>query len=328
MKLFKDKRGVVLILVLSMVALFSAMIASFSADEGLDIQLAYNFRDSMQAQYIALAGVEAAKVILSQDNPGYDSLDEQWAQFPLYAANASQYFDGSQLTGTITDESSKFDLNSLAIKDDKIEFRKQQFKNLFAVLIIDISHEELEDLADDVIAWVTTTAQTETAFGAKDEYYQSLEPPYHCKNGPMDSIEEIMLVRGMKKEYFFGTEHYVGIRDFITVCPPNTANSGKININTASDTVLRSISDRFTESVVNNIIACRPFKSNDFSCARGLDLTDSSAETTWIKSTLDIKSTRFSVDVKGIMPSGAQVNVKALLERINNNPRIVYYRIY
>jgi general secretion pathway protein K len=327
MKALKDKRGVVLILVLSMVALFSAMIVNFSSDEALDIELAYNFRDSIQAQYITMAGVEAAKVILSQDDASYDSLDEQWAEFPVFAATASTYLEGGQLTGTITDECSKFDLNSLAVKDSYSDLRKQQFKNLFTVLNIDITSEELDDLTSSIIDWLDIDSEV-TMGGAEEEYYQSLEPPYHCKNGPMDSIEEIMLVKGMKKEYFFGTENYEGIRNFITVCPLNTSPSGKININTASKTVLKSISDRFNEDVVNNIVACRPFKGNNFTCARGLDLTDSTPETTWIKNMLVIKSTRFSVDVKGVMPSGALINVKAVLERINNNPRIVYYRIY
>jgi general secretion pathway protein K len=327
MKALKSKRGVVLILVLSMVALFSAMIVNFSSDEALDIELAYNFRDSIQAQYIAMAGVEAAKVILSQDNAGYDSLDEQWADFPVFAASASTYLEGGQLTGTITDECSKFDLNSLAINNDNHRsWRELQFKRLFTVLNIDITPEELDDLTNSIIDWESAASEV-SIVGAKDEYYQSLEPPYHCKNGPMDSIEEIMLVRGMKKEYFFGTENYEGIRNYITVSL-NTSTCGKININTASETVLRSIDDRFTEDVVNNIVADRPFKNiSDVSGIRGLDLTDT--EGSWIKSNiLAIKSQRFSVDVTGKMPSGALINVNAILERISNNPRIVYYRIY
>jgi general secretion pathway protein K len=68
--------------------------------------------------------------------------------------------------------------------------------------------------------------------GAEDEYYLSLEPPYHCKNAPMDSIEEILLVKGMKSEYFFTTENYDGLKNYVTV-----GTSGKININTASEMV-------------------------------------------------------------------------------------------
>lgn len=319
----KDKRGVVLILVLSMIALFSAMIITFSSDEGLDIELAYNFHDSIQAQYIALAGVEAAKVILDQDEPSQDSLDDQWAEFPVYAATASGYLNGAQLTGTITDECSKFDLNSLAIKDSYTELRKQQFQRFFTLQNIDITTEELEDLTLSIIDWLDTDSEV-TMGGAEDEYYLSLEPPYHCKNAPMDSIEEILLVKGMKSEYFFGTENYDGLKNYVTV-----GTSGKININTASEMVLKGISEHFNDDVVSSIIACRPFTNQNFSCVQGLDLTDGSDQSTWIKNNvLVVKSSRFSVDVKGVMPSGAQVNVKSVLERINNNARIVYYRIH
>jgi general secretion pathway protein K len=322
----KDKRGVVLILVLSMVALFSAMIITFSSDEGFDIELAYNFHDSIQAQYIALAGVEAAKVILAQDDRSHDSLDEQWAEFPVYAATASGYLNGAQLTGTITDECSKFDLNSLAIQDNNKGFRRKQFQSLFTLQHIDITPEELDDLTNSIIDWLDTGSEG-TMGGAKDEYYLSLEPPYHCKNAPMDSIEEILLVKGMKSEYFYDTENYKGISNYVTVGPVSTG--GRININTASEMVLKSISERINDDVVSNIIACRPFITPDFSCVHGLDLLDGSDESNWIKNNvLVVKSSRFSVDVKGAMPSGAQVNVKSVLERINNNARIVYYRIH
>jgi general secretion pathway protein K len=325
MNALKDKKGMVLILVLSVVALFTAMIVSFSADESQDIELAYNFHDSLQAQYIARAGVEAATAIITEDDPSYDSLDEKWANFNELAALSTSYLEGTQFTGNITDECSKFDLNSLVQTDQqKPEFNREQFKKLFKVLKIDIPEEELDDLASAVIDWLDTDGDITGTGGAEEEYYQSLEPPYHCKNGPMDSPEEILLVRGMKPEYFFGTENYEGIGKYVTV---NTG--GKININTASEAVLESLSERFNEDVVSNILDCRPFKdSNNFSCVHNLDLSDNSPESTWIKNTLVVSSKRFSANMKGVMPSGALVNVKAVLDRINNPPRIVYYRIY
>ena len=33
--------------------------------------------------------------------------------------------------------------------------------------------------------------------GAENDYYQSLKEPYNCKNGNLDSIEELLLVRGV-----------------------------------------------------------------------------------------------------------------------------------
>lgn len=323
METLKEKDGVVLIMVIAMVAIFTAMVVTFSADESLDIELAYNFRDSIQAQYVARAGVEAATVVLIEDDQSYDSLDEQWASFAEYAAGATTYLEGAQFTGTITDELGRFDLNSLGVETDpnKREVRIEQFKRLFTVLAIDISEDEAGDLAYALIDWID--ADSETELGAEDEYYQSLEPPYHCKNAPLDSVEEILMVKGMKPEFLTGTENYEGIRNYVTV-----GTNGKINMNTAPDQVLMCLSDRFTEDVVSSVNDCRPFKTQNFTCVRGLDLTDASTETTLLKDTLLVKSTRFSVDVKGIMPSGALVNVKAILERMTNKPRIVYYRIY
>lgn len=321
MKVMRDRRGVVLILVLSMVALFTAMIVVFSADESLDIELAYNFRDSIQAQYIARGGVEAAIAVLSEDDQAYDSEDEQWGGFAEYAAGASAYLEDAQLTGSITDESGKIDLNALAKNDNDRELRISQFKRLFTVLRIDITEDELNDLVYALIDWVDADAETD--LGAEDDYYQSLEPPYHCKNALMDSVEEILLVKGMKREYLTGTENYEGIRNHVTV-----GTNGKININTATEAVIMSLSDDIGEDVVTSVVDCRPFQSADYGCIRGLDLSGGSAESAWIRNTLDVKSSRFAVDVKGVMPSGAQVNVRAVLERINNEPRIVYYRIY
>jgi general secretion pathway protein K len=321
MNVLKDKKGMVLILVLSIVALFTAMIVSFSADESQDIELAYNFRDSLQAQYIARAGVEAASAIFAEDDPSYDSLDDKWANFGELSLASAAYLEGTHFTGNITDECGKFDLNSLALQDDYRQYRIAQFKRLFTILKVDISDEELNDLVNSIIDWIDADSEIVGMGGAEEDYYQSLTPPYHCKNAPMDCPEEILLVKGMKREYFYGTDNYEGIGKYVTV---NTG--GRININTASEVVLKSLSERFTEDVVNNILDCRPFKAKEFSCIHGLDLSQGS-ENTWLRSILDIKSNRFAANMKGIMPSGAVVDVKAILERINNLPRIVYYRI-
>ncbi len=319
-RLFRDSRGVVLLLVLSTVALLTVMVVNFSADEGFDIELAYNFRDSLQAQYIARAGIEAAMVMLTNDDPAYDSTDEEWGGFSDYAMAASAFLEGPVFTGTLQDESGKIDINSL-IAEGQQEFRVLQFKRLFELLAIDITDEELEDLLNALIDWLDK--DNETTFGAEDDYYETLEVPYVCKDGPMDTPEEILLVKGMKSEYYYGTDEYEGIQEYITV-----GTGGKINLNTASDVVLLSMTELFSQDVVDSIKDCRPFEQANYECVQGIDFNDTTDEMTWIKSVVDIKSSRFSNDVNGSMPSGAQINIRAFLQRINNEVRIVYYKIY
>ncbi|MDT8271681.1 MAG: type II secretion system minor pseudopilin GspK [Desulfomonilia bacterium] len=320
MHLVRDRKGLVLVLVLGVVALFTVMIVNFSTDQSFDIELAYNFRDAIQAQYLARAGVEAALVMLDQDDPTYDSEDEEWGGFSEYAAVASSFLEGPVFSGTLSDESAKFDLNSLGNHEEE-EFRIAQFKRLFFLLEIDITEVELDDLANAVVDWIDP--DDDTVFGAETDYYESLDVPYVCKNRPLDAPEEILLVKGMKPEYFYGTESYEGIQEYVTV-----STGGKVNINTAKETVLRSMSDLMTDEVIQSILDCRPFRELDFFCIQGIDLEEDSAEVNWIKQSLDIKSRRFCVEAKGFMPSGAQVNVRAYLERIHNKARIVYYTIH
>jgi len=318
--LFGDSRGVVLLLVLSIVALLTVMVVNFSADQSIEMELAYNFRDSLQAQYIARAGIEAAIVILANDDASYDSEDEDWGGFSDYAMAASAFLEGPVFTGTLVDETGKIDINSLILSGEQ-EFRTLQFKRLFDLLEIDIADDELDDLVNALIDWLDP--DDETTFGAESDYYESLDVPYVCKNGPMDTPEEILLIKGMKSEYYYGTEDYEGIADYITV-----GSGGKINLNTASDMVLMTMSELISQDVVDSIKGCRPFLQENYGCIDGLDFSDTTEDMTWIKKVIDIKSSRFSAEVNGAMPSGAQINIRAYLQRINNKPQIVYYKIY
>ncbi len=336
----KDSKGVVLVLVLSIVALFTVMVLEFSSDQVTDIEMAYNFRDTTQAYYLTKAGLEAAKVLLKEDDPTYDAEDEDWANFSEYAMFAATFLGGPGFTGTLTDECSKIDFNSLVTKDgQRDEFRIAQLKRLFAILEIDIGEDELSDLIDAMVDWIDTNDIPTGFGGAEDDYYQRQDPPYECKDGPMDTPEECLLVRGMEQEYFYGTEDYTGIKDYVTV-----GTEGKININTASRDVLLSLSEFINEDVVDSTMNYRPITPENINvflqeigfAASTMSFSPDSPEAKelgYIKDNIiTINSTRFLVDVKGTMPSGAELNLKAVLERKIESKEIkvqtVYYRIY
>ncbi|MEA3222792.1 MAG: type II secretion system minor pseudopilin GspK [Thermodesulfobacteriota bacterium] len=338
----KDSKGVVLVLVLSIVALFTVMVLEFSSNQVTDIEMAYNFRDTTQAYYLTKAGIEAAKVLLKEDDPSYDSLDEDWANFSEYAMFAATFLGGPSFTGTLTDECSKMDFNSLVTKDgQRDEFRIAQLKRLFRnIPEIDIGEDELSDLIDAIVDWIDTDDNPTGFGGAEDDYYQRQEPPYECKDGPMDTPEEVLLVfKGISKsddEYKIYCEYYNAIRNYVTV-----GTGGKININTASREVLLSLSEFINEDVVDSIMNCRPLTSEKdiYSCIEGIDFNVSEkdqpeayAEMAKIKDIITIISSRFLVDVKGTMPSGAELNLKAVLERKIESKGIkvqtMYYRIY
>jgi general secretion pathway protein K len=87
--------------------------------------------------------------------------------------------------------------------------------------------------------------------GAESSYYGTLTPPYQCKNAPLDSIEELLSVKGVTPEVF------ALIRDYVTVY-----GNGEININCASKHIVESLSEKIDPALAQLIIdrrKIRPF---------------------------------------------------------------------
>ena len=82
--------------------------------------------------------------------------------------------------------------------------------------------------------------------GAEDDYYQTLNPPYKSKNGRFDTVEELLLVKGITPTYFYGYPertvdgsviYRYGLSRYFTVY----SNRNQINVNYAPLPVLLSV---------------------------------------------------------------------------------------
>ena len=78
---------------------------------------------------------------------------------------------------------------------------------------MDLSGEELLmklpgmtiDVADAILDWIDEDDEPRE-YGAEIEYYSSLDPPYSPRNGSIESIEELLLVRGVTPDLLFGRD--------------------------------------------------------------------------------------------------------------------------
>jgi hypothetical protein len=61
------------------------------------------------------------------------------------------------------------------------------------------------DVADAILDWLDTDL-TPREFGAEDETYSNANPPYHTRNGPIASLDELLLVRGVTPELLYGLD--------------------------------------------------------------------------------------------------------------------------
>lgn len=61
------------------------------------------------------------------------------------------------------------------------------------------------EVADAILDWLDSDA-TPRQVGAEAEYYAGLDPPYLPRNGPINGLDELLLVRGVTPELLYGLD--------------------------------------------------------------------------------------------------------------------------
>lgn len=309
-----DERGVALLLALLVLALLVALILEFDTDARREYRDAAAFRDHFKATVLTRAAVQAAKAVLQQDllrdkqaGQFYDAPTDLWA-FPIqkYAIG-----DGV-LTAQIEDERGKLNLNDLAAGGDPNARKGKvlRVKRLFELLQVN------PDLVDAIVDWVDADDVPEAA-GAETRYYQSLRPSYRAANGPLQTVRELRLIKGMTPEIVEKLLRYV------TVYPQE--GESRVNINTADVLVLQALDPRITQAMAGEIMQGRPFKT-----IQDLDRVGSFAEIgkeLRLLNIYDVKSNMFSarmsLTVNETTKSGAVVLQR---DEGTGNSTVLYFR--
>ncbi len=252
--------GAALVIVMVLVLAMAVMAGAFAYAMKVETRLAANTRSNPELEWLGRSGVEIAKWVLEQQRriPGegaYDSLNQFWANG---IGNPDAYedpFAGVDLTHIpigqgsisiqITDTDRRLNLNT--VPEPVLEL---------ALQTLGVGAGEASSIVGAVADWRDRDDIENIRGGAEKTYYLGLSPPYSAKDGPFDDISELLLVRGVTPELFWGnssqTEHTLrrlqrldsrdetdsaegmGLAEIFTA-----VSSGRININTAPGPVLR-----------------------------------------------------------------------------------------
>ena len=237
--------GVALVLALLFIVLLTAMVVDFSYEMEVEASLSASHDTDFEAYLAAKSAIASGMALLAVDllqgeeaaalnnaNP-YDSLDELWAEgIPLTPINESV------MQCLIEDEFGKLNLNALVRNDDQGQEGVDSILEEALRLFFEARGVE-EDPVDSIIDWLDSDDEA-LPRGAENDYYSSLEVPYTCKNGPMDSLEELLLIPGITPEVYFGIreEQQLPLDAYFTV---QGHPEGKVNANTAQIEVLASL---------------------------------------------------------------------------------------
>lgn len=244
------KSGFALVLVLGVMVLLAILAAGIAFSVRSEMNIAGEFSDRIRARYLAHAGLQRALLELSMDNPGVDSYVETWQR--LRSDDEVLDFGDGIFIVYVTDETGKLNINT-ADRDTLVAFFTQ----------ITGDSAQAEEIADAVVDWRDADDEPEL-LGAESDYYLNLEQPYRAKNAPFDSPFELLLVKGITKEIFYGDAELgtPPLTELITTysAVPNVDERGlpRVNINTATrEQLLEALGDILTEQEVDVILRYR-----------------------------------------------------------------------
>ena len=290
------KNGFILVLTLVVISLLTIGVVGFNYWVRTKNIFANNQIFDLKALYLAKAGINYGIFVLQNDaEKEYDNLNEDWAKIEPFNLREGV------VTIKIIDESGKININ---------EFKKNRtiLGRLFDLL--ELESGKLNAIAD----WIDVD-NIPGMNGAEEDYYANLELPYSCKNGSLDTIGELIMIKGMNREILYHQEK--GLINFLTIA----SNSKTVNINTAPLEVLEAILDNRT--LAEEIIEQReeePFVDGEienFFVEKGY--SESKAKS------FVCESDFFSLESTGTIPPRYKKSIKAIVQ--GNSLEILYYKI-
>jgi general secretion pathway protein K len=275
LKTRQREQGVALIVVMMVIVVLGALAGSFAYTMKVETTLARSANNESEMEWLGRSGVEMARYVLGQHmsipNEGnYDALNQFWAGGPM-ATN---------------DVLMNIDLNNIELGRGRfgikiIDLERRMNINLAdqvilqqALKVMGVDFSQTTSIVNSILDWRDTDDYTLTD-GTESDYYQGLPKPYLAKNGPIDDLSELLLIRGVTPEMYWGAAatnfvtmpvdtgplsrmrgkqpvmYPVGFADLFTTIGQRT-----LNINTASSYALQLIPG-IDENIASSIITAR-----------------------------------------------------------------------
>ena len=222
--------GIALLIVLWVVVLLLTMALSFSVMARTEIFATRTFKEQLENKYLAEAGLQRAIVELFYRAANKNS-QAMFAEEEILRTDGTPYI-GELENGfykfNITDESGKININTMTDLSGIV------LNNL--LVNMGVVKETADTIVDSILDWKSPTG-LHRLHGADSSYYLSLPNPYKMKNAKFDTLEELLLVKGVTPDILYGDGERPGLIRFLTI----NGDAASININAAAPEVLKAI---------------------------------------------------------------------------------------
>jgi type II secretory pathway component PulK len=244
----RPRPGYVIFAVLIVIVVLALVGYRFADAMGTEYRAAVRTQEEAQVKMAAYSGLHYAAAVLADrntfnnelggnpfDNPdifeqfevqpsGATPPDRRRAFFSIRAAglDPSSVPAAYKQTFGVVDEGGKLNINALIALDPTGQTLASALTQIPLL-------SNRPDIVDSIVDWVDADEDARTN-GAESSYYQSLSNPYMAKNGPLNSLDELLLVKGMDYTLLYGgdtnrngiqdgneTDNTPGLASFITV---------------------------------------------------------------------------------------------------------------
>lgn len=248
------QRGAAFVFTLAVLAVLTALLAGAVATERLEFRAQLHRMEARKARLAAESGVEYAKALLAEQQPGAINRDLEW--FTLATPGEQGFQTGQEsFRIEIVDEASFVNLNTAT---------QAQLESLR------LTTEQIDSLLD----W-REAGSNPRAEGAKDQFYNELTEPYNAKLRGLDSVDELLLIKGFTANAIYEYQEEAtstggagSAIDAEQLClydlsgtdsrSPNTAANGQPKLNLNNATIGQLIQRGVAPPIAVAILQARP----------------------------------------------------------------------
>ena len=180
-----NNKGLVLVTVLWVIVVLMVIVSVLGRQSRLDTKVCAARLEGVRCKWASRAGIEKAIGILNEDTRESDCLTDLWSDNEEDLNDV--YLQNCWFTVRAVDEASKLNINTVT---------KGQLLEL---------PEMLEEIADAIIDW-RDEDDTPSTGGVEGGYYENLQFGYMARNGPFRTIRELLLVKDVTEQLFFGED--------------------------------------------------------------------------------------------------------------------------
>jgi general secretion pathway protein K len=236
------REGAALIVALWTVLILSLLISGLAYEMHIQAGITSHARKRLKAQVAARGGVEYAKFLLAKsfETSAFEEQDLEKETFRILSKNLERGIGVSGIEVEMGGAKARIDILPEAGRRNVNLLQDEDWEELLDQS--GVPEEKWPELIDCFMDWTDPGDEHRLNGAEKDDPFYK-ERGYAPKNAPLDTVDELLLIKGFTPEIVYGGppadpkgEPLRGIAHLLT-----TFGDGKVNVNTASREVLLTL---------------------------------------------------------------------------------------